>query len=489
MLNWIEPSYRSNQYLQDANEIIRALRVVDEAFRNTRNGKFGAELDFNDKSVDEISALLGLDLLLLLATGGAQTKAENLKNNSGIAGLHQNWRPLGESVLPDAKSRNNAAKAMTMAAAAGVSTANHYGHEIFNPTGVAKSIFNQGREFFDLVGPQDLSQVRYDDRFLCNCGSTENSAGIKSTDCTRAIDALNSARGFKKTLATGSSALSLALHFVAPGAGFAVTPAKLIASAAADYQQACRNQLGESTIGTGRGANRSSTFDDVQICIRGSGSGNDPHKCLKIYLVQEKGTKDWFITPNENAYWLSDESKKKCMAAGCSKHFVATSHGWESTESNSDSLVKRHHCNVCGGIFCDEHTTLRLPVVGALTPQDDSPSAARRQKLLDSFFQEVHADTSRDTIYSRGDQATLQILEEQRVCVDCYTLACTQKAVLSSGLNTSGNNVTTLTTRARGGCKKAQAALLAIFHGNFAYVFASCLGHDRIFRIRDEIGT
>ena len=170
MLNWIEPSYRSNQYLQDANEIIRALRVVDEAFRNTRNGKFGAELDFNDKSVDEISALLGLDLLLLLATGGAQTKAENLKNNSGIAGLHQNWRPLGESVLHDAKSRNNAAKAVTMAAAAGVSAANHYGHEIFNPTGVAKSIFNQGREFFDLVGPQDLSQVRYDDRFLCNCG-------------------------------------------------------------------------------------------------------------------------------------------------------------------------------------------------------------------------------------------------------------------------------------------------------------------------------
>ena len=90
MLNWIEPSYRSNQYLQDANEIIGALRVVDEAFRNTRNGKFGAELDFNDKSVDEISALLGLDLLLLLATGGAQTKAENLKNSSGIAGLHQN---------------------------------------------------------------------------------------------------------------------------------------------------------------------------------------------------------------------------------------------------------------------------------------------------------------------------------------------------------------------------------------------------------------
>ena len=202
MLNWIEPSYRSNQYLQDADAINTALRVVDQALTSTRRS-VAWQSNYSSMSVDKISAELGLDYLLLLATGGAQTKAENLKNISGIAGLHQNWRPLGESVLPDAKSRNYAAKAMTMAAAAGVSTANHYGHEIFNPTGVAKSIFNQGREFFDLVGPQDLSQVRYDDRFLCNCGSTENSAGIKSTDCTRAIDALNSARGFKKPLQRG----------------------------------------------------------------------------------------------------------------------------------------------------------------------------------------------------------------------------------------------------------------------------------------------
>ncbi len=482
MLNWIKPTYPTKPYLREPQAINRALLVIDLALKQVGTGKIGT-LNLNTMSVDEISAK-GLEWLLLVAMGGAEGRAKTLKENSGIEALHQNWRPFGETYLSTNTNRNAVAFMIAPTAAAATAVANHYGAGLVNPAGVTKSLFNQGKEFYDQVGPKDLIRVRYENRFQCNCGSREVSAGVESTDCTRAIDSLNSARGFKKTLGMGSSALSLALAFVAPGSGLAVAAAKETAAAAADYRKACFNQRGDYTGNTDRGSNRSAIFDDVEICTRAS---KDPDKCPKIYLVKEKDTNDWFITPNENALWLGNWRRQTCTADGCQKTFGSTR--TPALWRFASGTESRHHCRACGGIFCDDHTTLRLPVVEAITPFQETPSAARRQKLLDGFFQENHAETSRDAIYSREDQAHLQIYENQRVCVDCYTLARQQKVALSSGLNTAENNVRTLTDNAHRGCKKAQAALLTIFHGNFAYVFASLHGKDRVSRIKDEIGA
>eukprot|EP01100_Stratorugosa_tubuloviscum_P010699 TRINITY_DN4619_c0_g1_i1.p1 TRINITY_DN4619_c0_g1~~TRINITY_DN4619_c0_g1_i1.p1 ORF type:complete len:135 (+),score=40.53 TRINITY_DN4619_c0_g1_i1:199-603(+) len=65
-------------------------------------------------------------------------------------------------------------------------------------------------------------------------------------------------------------------------------------------------------------------------------------------VLEDKRCFSFKKIPNTRVHWKGDNEAEKCQAEFCNTTF---------------SLVhRRHHCRKCGDIFCDKHTSKRLPL-------------------------------------------------------------------------------------------------------------------------------
>ena len=185
--------------------------------------------------------------------------------------------------------------------------------------------------------------------------------------------------------------------------------------------------------------------------------------------VTDDGEK--FLTPGKKAYWISDDDPdaKRCQFEGCPTEMKSKARATFSFSSSS----ARHHCRVCGKIYCGEHGSAQLPVLGPL-----SNSVKRNPPAP----------------FLRGLTRARDLVANQRVCIDCWGAAFSRGAAVQTYIDgptrAADVLVTNATPAAQGvnGCPRAQAALFCLFHGNFKQVLATLVSRDGKEKIVSQAG-
>ncbi|MGB1714938.1 MAG: FYVE zinc finger domain-containing protein [Arenicellales bacterium] len=240
----------------------------------------------------------------------------------------------------------------------------------------------------------------------CSCGQDERKSDL--TKCDAAIEWMHTRRFTDGAVTYGAASLSLALMIAAPPIGLATAPALAAVTGTRSLYRKVREELKKKYDG------RPTYFGGQKYVMakhyQPLGEGLPANK-QKVYLVtswDSSGKEELFLSPGPDAVWQSDNSATECSAEGCSVKLTAgTLYG-----SN------RHHCRVCGELFCDDCSSAQLPVLDSLSTY--SPVFFGKAKGRNMARGEVTVTI--DATHTRGRHAF--IYEKQRVCVNCFALAC-----------------------------------------------------------------
>ena len=157
-------------------------------------------------------------------------------------------------------------------------------------------------------------------------------------------------------------------------------------------------------------------------------------------------------------------------ASKCGKATRSVKNRFLNLVSDRSFGTGQHHCRVCGRIYCGEHSSTTLPVLNPLKYGD----GRRGDDWSNPYIGKIEGG--------------------QRVCTDCYSLALTESGVLNTYETGPERHIRTLITAAtpRGtgdsGCKRAQAALFCLYHGNLKYVLASLVAKDGVAKAVSRAG-
>lgn len=128
-------------------------------------------------------------------------------------------------------------------------------------------------------------------------------------------------------------------------------------------------------------------------------------------------------TPSATARWIADNERTVCQFPGCRKAFGV--------------FTRKHHCRLCGEIFCDDHSRRQVLVQGPLTPTGREPVGVQRnERVCDScyksFSQKVHSPLlSLQT--NRQDDPLIQARPWAYITVHGTTVARMQFVVSTGG--------------------------------------------------------
>lgn len=115
---------------------------------------------------------------------------------------------------------------------------------------------------------------------------------------------------------------------------------------------------------------------------------------VRAWMATDAANQRTMRTPPATARWIADNERAICQFPRCRKAFSA--------------FTRKHHCRLCGEIFCDDHSRRQILVQGALTPNGREPVGVQRNERVcdscyNSFSQKVHSPLLR----VQGDMAEL----------------------------------------------------------------------------------
>jgi len=298
------------------------------------------------------------------------------------------------------------------------------------------------------------------DLFPCNCSKGKSVSGDiiepfiedgknqKRTVCDDAI-AWIANRKYSDTALKAAIGTGAALAVAFAPAGIALTASTITAAA---LEQAYRTGRERWKRNHGGGPKEIEHFDTVSS-FTAIGCTADGQR---------------YFTPGKASYWVSDAHAKNCLYEGCTTK--VQSRVWRLGYAGSSA---RHHCRVCGKIYCGEHGSAELPVLGPLS------NSVKKNPPSD---------------LTGGEVETRNLVPNQRVCVDCWGNAAA--IGLETHLYITGPEraaqalIDNAKPASQGvqGCPRAQAALFCLFHGNLKHVLASLVARDGKDKVVSQTG-
>jgi len=178
-----------------------------------------------------------------------------------------------------------------------------------------------------------------------------------------------------------------------------------------------------------------------------------------------------FITPGKKSYWIADNDPlaEKCQFESCPTTMKSKARATFSFSSTS----ARHHCRVCGRIYCGDHGSSQLPVLGPLS------NSTKRNPPPPLFG---------------GLTSERDLVANQRVCIDCWGAAFSRGVAVQTYIDGPTRAADVLVNNATppsqgvNGCPRAQAALFCLFHGNFKKVLATLVSRDGKEKVVSQAG-
>lgn len=273
----------------------------------------------------------------------------------------------------------------------------------------------------------------------------------KETECDDAIEWIAFRKYSDSALKTGVG-VGAALTVAFAPAGLALTLAVGTAGALQQGYRAVRERYKRNQ---GTGKQKIGRFTDLSDRV--------------ALGITDDGEK--YLTPGKKAYWISDDDPAagRCQFEGCPNTMKSKARATFSFSSSS----ARHHCRVCGKIYCGDHGGAQLPVLGPLS------NDLKQNPPIPLFG---------------GLKTERNLVSNQRVCIDCWGAAFSRGAAVQTYIDgptrAADILVKNATPAAQGvnGCPRAQAALFCLFHGNFKQVLASLVSRDGKEKVVSQAG-
>jgi hypothetical protein len=297
------------------------------------------------------------------------------------------------------------------------------------------------------------------DFFPCNCQKNDHAHPKsfyhlnnikKETQCDDAIEWI-AFRKYSDTALAGAVGVGAALTVAFAPAGIALSAGVATAAAAQQIYRTMRERVKRNQ---GAGPKQIKQFTYLSD--------------LASLGVTENAEK--FLSPGRKASWISDNhpDAEVCQYEGC--RTKAQSRAWRLGYAGGSA---RHHCRVCGKIYCGDHGSCELPVLGPLSKnlRDNPPGPTRG-----------------------GVTVERNLVANQRVCIDCWGAAFGRGAAVNTYIDGPGRAADTLvrnaTPASKGvvGCARAQAALFSLFHGDLKQVLAVIMARDGREKVVSQAG-
>ena len=156
------------------------------------------------------------------------------------------------------------------------------------------------------------------------------------------------------------------------------------------YRNKFRDFISSHFYGLYSKANRDLVYTNSDLVDEGSDSGwqeftnvaNTNPDDQRAWMAMDAENERTMRTPSNTARWVADNERAVCQFPGCRKAFGV--------------FTRKHHCRMCGDIFCDDHSRRQILVKGPLTPAGRDPvTVQRNERVCDScyksFSQKVHS--------------------------------------------------------------------------------------------------
>jgi len=156
------------------------------------------------------------------------------------------------------------------------------------------------------------------------------------------------------------------------------------------YRNKFRAFISSEFYGLYSKANRDLAYTNSDLVDKGADAGwqeftnvaNTSRENQRAWMAMDAENQRTMRTPSATARWVADNERAVCQFPGCRKAFGV--------------FTRKHHCRVCGDIFCDDHSRRRILVKGPLTPAGRDPvTVERNERVCDScyksFSQKVHS--------------------------------------------------------------------------------------------------
>jgi len=132
--------------------------------------------------------------------------------------------------------------------------------------------------------------------------------------------------------------------------------------------------------------------------------------------------------PSAKAKWIADNERNHCQLPGCGRAFGV--------------FTRKHHCRLCGEIFCDEHSRREMPVERPLTQAGREPGGVRRNvRVCDSCYESFNSqkislslqeDKDADHVYRQLQDRPLEV-RPYAVITNELPIICRIQFVVSTG--------------------------------------------------------
>ncbi len=309
----------------------------------------------------------------------------------------------------------------------------------------------------------DIRQLVGHDKFVCNCRQTGQKIAVptssdpwadrKLTECDKSITWILMRKSSDNGLTYGLASLSIFALAVAPPIGATVGVASgAIAGARSIYRKVRAEAQRMRASNTSYHMDKPYSVSRIRgVSVMGGdfrtlpGSDADYSKVG----IAKADTGELFIAPGKRAEWIEDNQRSSCHA--CNKAFAGC--GLFVTVLGGES---RHHCRVCGEIYCGECSDVVLPV---LEPLNNS------QQKRSVFSNNLEGEkTARYTAF-----------DDQRVCVKCFNIAVEEHAKQRDYVTGPQRRAEQLIQSAGNACFRAEAVILAILQEDIDDAVATIL--------------
>jgi len=212
-------------------------------------------------------------------------------------------------------------------------------------------------------------------------------------------------------------------------------------------------------------------------------------KAIDLYrsgaFAFSKHNKENYITPSDRAYWHQDEDC--CAFPECNTMLGTSFKFWQPANH-------RHHCRLCGWVFCGDHCKHKVPILFPLRSEDTKlynkgvnyiPTPT---KNLEEDIK-VNKGFNRNREIFRDHCPDLVEVKHELICQTCLSIAKALKDKDLHGLMSERLiRAKTLIDCARNNnCPRAQAALLVAFQNNPQHAIKAMLVHDGATVLADQI--
>jgi hypothetical protein len=309
----------------------------------------------------------------------------------------------------------------------------------------------------------DIGQLVGHDKFVCTCRQTGEKIAVptssdpwadrKLTECDKSITWILMRKSSDNGLTYGLASLSILALAVAPPIGATVGIAGgAIAGAQSIYRKVRAEAKRMRASNTSYHMDKPYSVSRIRgVSVRGGDFRTLPGRDTDHSKVgiAKADTGELFITPGVKAEWIEDTKRLSCHA--CNKAFAGG--GLFVTVLGGES---RHHCRVCGEIYCGECSDVVLPVLEPLNNSQQKRSVFSKNPQREK--------TARYTAY-----------EDQRVCVKCFNIAVEEHAKQRDYVTGPQRRAEQLIQSAGNACFRAEAVILAILQGDVDDAVATIL--------------